>query len=186
MFAKKITIIILLLAATQFTYAQGKYFTKSGHINFISNAPLEDIEGKNKSAIAVLDSKTGALQFSVIIMGFEFQKALMQEHFNENYMESSKYPKADFKGMVTNNSTVDYTKPGSYKVNVKGKLSIHGVTRDVITTGLIEVGVNGLHATSSFSVTLADYKISIPSVVKDKISKMVKVVVDTQLDPVGK
>jgi hypothetical protein len=186
MFAKKLTIIIFFLASSQLMYAQGKFFTKSGHISFISNAPLEDIEGKNKSVIAVLDSKTGGLQFSAIIRGFEFQKSLMQEHFNENYMESNKFPKADFKGTITNNSSIDYSKPGSYKATVKGTLSIHGITRDVNTNGIIDVDTNGIHATSSFTVTLADYKISIPSVVKDKISKTVKVVVDTQLDQVGK
>jgi hypothetical protein len=183
MFVKNLSILIVSILAFQFAQAQSKYFTKSGRISFISNAPLEDIEGKNKSVIAVLDPKTGELQFSVTIRGFEFQKSLMQEHFNENYMESDKFPRADFKGTITNNSAIDYTKPGTYTANVKGKLTIHGVTRDVNTTGIIKIGSNGLDASSSFTVAVADYKISIPSVVRDKIAKTVKIVVDTHLDP---
>jgi len=101
MFRKNILIVAPLLF-TIIVQAQDKYFTKNAKIDFFSSAPLEDIEGKNKTASAVLDIKTGSLHFSVLMQGFEFDKALMQEHFNENYLESDKFPKAEFKGSIIN------------------------------------------------------------------------------------
>ena len=163
--------------------AQDRYFTKTGKIEFYSKAPLEDIEAKNKTVTAVLDTKTGAVQFSVQMKGFEFEKALMQEHFNENYVESNKFPKAEFKGSVTNNSSVNYTKDGTYNAAVKGKLTIHGVTKDVEAPGIIKVGGGKIDASSTFNILLSDYNISIPSVVKDKISNTIKISVNTNLEP---
>lgn len=178
---KLIATAVLLFSAT-LTQAQDKFFTKSGKIEFFSSAPLEDIEAKNNTAAAVLDTKSGALQFSVLMKGFEFEKALMQEHFNENYVESDKFPKADFRGTVTNNGDVAYTKPGTYTARVKGKLTMHGVTRDVETTGTIKVNGTDLRIASTFNVLLSDYGIKIPQLVKDKISNTVKVTVDCKLD----
>jgi hypothetical protein len=177
---KLVFVVVCLVAVTQLS-AQ-KYYTKSGRITFVSNAPMEDIEAKNKSVVAILDSKTGALQFSVIMKGFEFTKALMQEHFNENYVESHKYPKAEFKGTITNNRDIDYSKPGSYTAKVKGKLTIHGVTKNVETTGNIKVEADGIKASSAFNIAVADYKIRIEPVVREKISKIVKINVDTNLE----
>lgn len=163
--------------------AQTRYFTKTGKIDFYSKAPLEDIEAKNKTVTAVLDTKTGAVQFSVQMKGFEFEKELMQEHFNENYVESDKYPKAEFKGSVVNNSAVNYSKDGTYNATVKGKLTIHGVTKDVQAPATIKVGGGKIEASSTFNIQLSDYKISIPSVVKDKISNNIKISVNTSLEP---
>ena len=178
---------ILLIAGFLFiavaSQAQDKYFTKSGKINFYSVTPLEDIEAKNKSAVAVLDTKTGALQFSVLIKGFEFEKEEMQEHFNEHYLESDKYPKAEFKGQVLNNALIDYKKSGSYPVQVKGLLTLHGVTKEVQTTGTIKVDGGLVKAASTFTIQVADYGIIIPKLVRDKVAKTVKIVVDTKLDP---
>src|SRR5687768_1126030 len=94
--------------------AQDKYYTKSGRIQFESKAPLEDIEAVNRSVTCVLDSKTGNVQFAVIMRGFEFKKALMQEHFNENYIESHKFPRAEFKGQLLNNNEINYAQDGVY------------------------------------------------------------------------
>lgn len=184
MFLKKnlVTLSFVLLLASM-AQAQDKYFTKSGVITFYSKAPLEDIEAKNKTVQAVLDTKSGALQFSVLMKGFEFQKALMQEHFNENYVESDKYPKSDFKGSVTNNGDVNYSKPGTYPAKVSGQLTIHGITKNVSTTGQIVVSGTDLKTTATFNISLSDYKISIPAVVKDKVSNSVKIAVDCKLDP---
>jgi hypothetical protein len=89
---KRLVAVLFSLGITSFATAQGKYFTKSGKITFFSKAPMEDIEASHNSAVAVLDAQNGALQFSVLMKGFEFEKALMQEHFNENYVESDKFP----------------------------------------------------------------------------------------------
>ncbi|MBD0277257.1 MAG: YceI family protein [Bacteroidota bacterium] len=171
----------LFIAAT--SWSQDKYFTKSGKIDFYSVTPLEDIAAKNKSAVSVLDAKTGTLHFSVLIKGFEFKNEEMQEHFNENYMESAKYPKAEFKGQILNNALIDYKKSGSYPVQVKGLLTLHGVTKEVQTTGIVKVDGGSVKAASAFTIQIADYGITIPKLVRDKVAKTVKIVVDTQLDP---
>ena len=163
--------------------AQGKFFTKTGRIYLFSAAPIENIEAANKSAVSLLDSKTGDFQFAVLMKGFEFKKALMQEHFNSEYVESDKFPKAEFKGQITNNSAINYNGGGSYEVNVKGKLSIHGQTKDIEVTGTViaKGGIVTVH--SSFNILLADYKVSIPRLYTDNISKTIKITVDAVLDP---
>jgi polyisoprenoid-binding protein YceI len=180
---KKTLLLAMLIAGASLVNAQDKYFTKTGRISFHSKASMEDIEARNKTVAAVLDTKSGATQFSVLMKGFEFEKALMQEHFNENYVESDKFPKADFKGMITNNTSINYFKDGSYSTVVKGKLTIHGVTREVEAPGTIKIEAGKIAATSTFNVLLSDYNISIPSIVKDKISNSIKIIVDCKMDP---
>lgn len=172
--------LILLSAAS---FAQDKFFTKSAKVNFFSETSLEDIEAKNKSAVAVLDTKTGSLQFSVLIKGFEFKNEEMQEHFNEDYLESDKFPKSEFKGQIVNNNSVNYLKAGTYAVQVKGMLTIHGVTKEVLTNGTIKIDNDGVKANSTFNIAVADYGVVIPKLVRDKIAKTVKITVDAKLDP---
>lgn len=176
-------LVFSVLMSTIILKAQDKYYTKSGNISFYSKTPLEDIEAEHKSAVCVLDAKSGTLQFTVLIKGFEFENEEMQEHFNEDYLESDKYPKGEFKGQILNNLSINYTKPNSYPVNLKGQLTIHGVTKEVQTTGTIKVATDGLIATSSFVIRVADYNIKIPSLVEDKVAKTVKIIVDTKLIP---
>ena len=107
----------------------------------------------------------------------------MQEHFNKNYVESDKFPKSEFKGQVTNNSSVNYTTDGSYPVTVKGKLTIHGVTKDVETSGTLTVKEGKVQANSEFNVLVADYNITIPKMYRDNISKSIKVTVNCLLEP---
>jgi len=180
---KKALIIIVLALYSLFSQAQDKYFTKTGKIEFYSKAPMEDIEAKNKTVAAILDTKTGAVQFSVLMKGFEFPKALMQEHFNENYVESNKFPKSEFKGSITNNTLINYTKDGSYPARVAGKLTIHGITKDVNTTGTVKVDAGKIDLTSVFNILLSDYKIKIPSLVKEKLSNNIQIAVDCRLEP---
>src|SRR5215217_2290152 len=176
---KRISLFIVgFLLLTSLVQAQGKYFTKSGRITFYSNAPLEDIEASTKTAAAILDAGTGTVQFSVLMKSFEFKKALMQEHFNENYIESDKFPNGDFKGTIVNNSEINYSKPGTYTAKVQGKLTIHGVTKDVATTGTVVVAPDGLKTASVFNVTLKDFNIKRPSLVKDKLSNNIQITVD--------
>lgn len=178
-----ILIAVLMLANTA-VKAQDKFFTKNGKIFFkCTKSPLEKIEAINKSSICVLDTKTGNMQFAVLMKGFEFERALMQEHFNENYVESSKYPKAEFKGQVVNNDDVKYNTDGTYTVKVKGTLVMHGETKDVETTGTIQVKNGKVSANADFLILLSDFKISIPTIVNDKISNNVNISVDCMLEP---
>lgn len=181
---KKVILIILSAFTLSVSVNAQKYFTKSGKITFDATAPSspEQIEAVNRSATAVIDTKTGAIQFSVLVKGFSFERALMEEHFNENYMESNKFPKAEFKGTITNNASVDYSKDGSYNVKVQGKLTIHGVTKDVTTDGKLVVQGGKINAAADFSVLLADYSISIPGLVADKVGKSAKISVNCSLE----
>jgi hypothetical protein len=182
---KKINLILFvsIAAFTLSSNAQDKFFTKNGKILFkCTKSPLEKIEATNKSSVCVLDSRTGNMQFAVMMKGFEFERALMQEHFNENYVESNKFPKAEFKGQVINNGEINYNADGSYPAKVKGSLAIHGETKDVETTGTIQVKNGKISANADFIIQLSDYRISIPAIVSDKISNTVNISVDCSLE----
>jgi polyisoprenoid-binding protein YceI len=109
----------------------------------------------------------------------------MEEHFNENYMESDKIPKSSFKGKITNLSSVDFLKNGTYDVTVEGDLTIHDVTNKIITKGTLEVVTGGINANSKFKIVPEDYKINIPGVVRDKIDKNLEVTVTMKYTPMA-
>ncbi len=182
---KKISVfsIIFLMHAFIQLNGQDKFYTKAGKISFFSSTPMENISALNKSVVCLLNTKTGDLQFAVLLKGFEFKKALMQEDFNKDYVESSKYPKSEFTGQLINNGEINYNTAGSYSVAVKGKLSIHGVTKDVETTGIIEVKDGKLKLSSVFNILIADYQIKVPRIYLDNIAKSIKITVDCLLDP---
>jgi hypothetical protein len=181
---KKNMLLLGILTITTIANAQEKYFTKTGKISFDATAPKspENIDAINKNATCVLDTKTGEVQFSVLMKGFEFERALMLEHFNENYVESNKFPKTIFKGNILNNEPISYTKNGVYSVKVKGKLTMHGETKDVETSGKITAKDGKLFLSSAFAIAFEDYKISIPQLVSDKVSKTAKITVDCSLE----
>ena len=180
---------VLFIAITLFSaislQAQ-KHFTRNGSITFSSEAPLEKIEASNQNATSVIDLESGKMEFAVLIKAFQFEKALMQEHFNENYMESDKYPKAIFKGAIVDLSKIDFSKDEAYPVKVKGKMTIHGQTNELETDGVITVKDGKIFANSTFEVAVADYKIKIPSVVKDNIAKTVQIKVDMNYEVLKK
>lgn len=176
-----ISCCFVLLAAS--SMAQDKFFTKSGNIQFASKGVIETIEATHRSITCVLDSKTGDIQFAVLMKGFEFRKALMQEHFNENYVESDKYPKSEFRGQITNNSEVNYTKDGVYPVHIKGKLTLHGQTKDVEADGKITVKDGKLLAVSKFKILMSDYEIDIPGTVTQNMSDTINISVNCTLEP---
>jgi polyisoprenoid-binding protein YceI len=174
---------ILLLTLTASLSAQSKYFTRNGTVTFFSSAPMEDITAENYNATAVMDAESGALEFSVLMKSFNFKKALMQEHFNENYVESDEFPKATFKGKVTNLSEIDLTKDGSYPAEVDGEITIHGVTKIIAPTGTISVKAGKVNLESMFIVKPEDHDIEIPDVVREKIAKEIEVTVSADLEP---
>lgn len=176
-----ISCCLLVIAAS--LLAQDKYFTKSGNIQFSSKGAIETIEATHRSVTCVLDTKTGDIQFAVLMKGFEFRKALMQEHFNENYVESDKYPKSEFRGQITNNSEVNYANNGSYTVHIKGKLTLHGQTKDVEADGKITVKDSKLIAVSKFKIQMSDYDIDIPGSVAENMSDTISITVSCTLEP---
>lgn len=178
---KSSIIIIALLLVCQFSQAQ-KLICKDGHIWFYSHTAMEDIEAHNYQVVAVLDQSNGELIFTLLVKSFNFKKKLMQEHFNENYMESDTYPKAGFKGNIVDFDKIDLKSDGKHEVTVKGELTIHGVSKEVSIKGMIEIANNMIHAKSDFTAIPSDYNISIPDLVKENIAKEIEVHVDVKFN----
>ena len=169
-----VTLCMLLVFSA---FSQARYFTKTGKISFYSKSSMENIEAVNTKVVSVWDVVGGQIEFAVLLKGFEFEKALMQEHFNENYVESDKYPKAVFKGVIENSKNIQLTNDNVATVKVNGTLTMHGVTNPVSTNAVITVKGGVVAASCNFSITLADYKISIPSLVAEKINKKIAIAV---------
>ncbi len=155
-----------------------QFFTKNGTISFFSKTPMENIDAKNNQVMSVMTLPSGDFKFSLTVKNFHFEKALMEEHFNENYMESEKYPKASFSGKIGDAEKINPKKDGAYKVDVTGELTIHGVTQKVSVPGTVTVKSGKLSATSTFSILLADYKVAVPKMVENNISKSIEITVD--------
>ncbi|TSA34139.1 MAG: YceI family protein [Porphyromonadaceae bacterium] len=173
----KIVWLTLCLASFLTATAQNRYFTKTGHIGFYSHTSIEDINAINDQVTSFFDIATGEMVFSVLGRSFQFAKPLMQEHFNENYMESEKFPKASFEGKIADLKTCDFTNSGKYPVKVAGKLTIHGVTKDIEAAGNLTIDKDKITGESVFPINPEDYGIRIPSVVRQNIAESMKVTV---------
>jgi hypothetical protein len=164
---------------------QAKYMTKTGVISFFSASIMEDIEARNNKVAAVLDLSTGQLAFAVPIREFQFKRTLMQEHFNENYMESEKYPKATFSGQVVNAAQVLKQLPATpQNVEVEGLMTLHGVAHKVAVSGTLQLRDGQLVVFAYFNIAPADYAIDIPLLVREHIAKSVSVRVNLTCDAV--
>ncbi|EAZ79835.1 YceI family protein [Algoriphagus machipongonensis] len=153
-------------------YAQNLQ-SESGYIKFFSSALIEDITAENEQASALFNLKTGEVVFLIPIAGFEFRKSLMQEHFNENYMESDIYPEAYFKGKI---SGFDPSQPENNAI-AEGELTIHGVSSEVKIPGKLFFIDGQVRMESVFDVKLEDYQIEIPKLMFQKIAEVVEVTV---------
>ncbi|MFD2718994.1 YceI family protein [Hymenobacter monticola] len=152
-----------------------RYTSATGIITFFSSAPLEDIEALNSKVAGVFEMATGQLAFSMLMRDFQFKNTLMQEHFNENYAESEKYPRARFTGALVTMPDEATLRSGPQPVYVQGVLTIHGVKRKVRVPGTLHLRDNDLVVTSKFAVAPADYKIKIPALVRNNIAKSIDV-----------
>lgn len=161
-----------------------KYRLSSSEVSFFSDAPMEDIEAFNKDTKSIFDASSGEIAFVVPIKSFAFEKSLMQEHFNENYLESDKYPDAKFEGKLHGYEAGKSGAGGdTQQVTAKGKLTIHGVTHEVEVPGTIKINGSGLEMQAVFPVKVADYDIKIPKIVFYNIAEEVEVRVNFQYQP---
>ena len=171
---KIVLLVVAALTSVNCIYAQ-KLITKTGTVAFEATAPsFEEVAATNKSVSAVLETATGNIAVLALMKGFRFKVALMEEHFNENYVESDKYPKATFKGVV---EKFDITKVTSdaKSYTVTGDITLHGKTKHVSAPAKINKVGNAVVITGSFDVKPADFDIEIPSVVKQKIADKIKI-----------
>lgn len=184
---KKTSFIFLLLIVTVcLSYSQNRYFTKTGNISFYSHTPMEDIQANNNQVTSFIDIETGEIVFAVLMKSFKFDKALMEEHFNENYVESDKYPKSTFEGKFLDFDKSRLDKAEPYEVKIAGKLTLHGETKE-IEENVVLTGKDGnIIGATKFSIDLYDFKIDIPKVVKENIAESIEITVEMVYEPYGK
>ena len=170
-------ILVCFLFSTHI-FAQ-KYIGKEGVVSFFSATPIEDIQAVNKNAAGVIDAQSGSFAFQIKIEDFVFTNSLMQEHFNESYMESDKYPVSTFVGEIANFSSLDLSKEQA--INVNGELLVHGIKRQVSLTSSVQLINNTLNLKSTFVIALKDHKIDIPKIMLYKIAEVINVNIEMSL-----
>jgi hypothetical protein len=177
---KKYVLLTAILSVTLFSNikAQDKYITKTGHVWIHSKTPVKEIEAHNRQVTSILDVKTGDMIVSAFLIDFKFDNQLVEEHFNENYVESAKFPKVKFKAKVADIASIDFTKNGTYKRIVEGVMEMHGKFVNIKKEGTAVVKDGKIKATAYFTVTAEQFAIIIPEIVKDKIQKDVEVNVE--------
>jgi polyisoprenoid-binding protein YceI len=175
----RIIIILLLLTSSQL-FSQERYLTKEGYISFFSHSLVEDIKADNYQVLSVIDKKTGEIAIQLLMKSFMFKKALMQEHFNQSYVESYKYPKATFKGVILNLKELDNQND---TIEIKGILSIHGKEKEISTMANVQILKDQINLSGHFMVEVADFDIKIPIVVRNNIAKTIKVSFDLHHKP---
>jgi len=180
---RKLFILVLMVASTT-AFGQGKFISKNAYISFYSLTPMEDILGESNEAVSILNGETGEIGFQAIMTTFHFRRALMEEHFNENYMESNKFPKSKFNGKIEGFNK-DMLKGAITNIKIIGQLTVHGVEKPITIPGTLGLEDGKLVGTSKFQVVPEDYGITIPSVVRDKIGKQLDITVKVNYLPYG-
>lgn len=177
---KKFNFLIILFVFGNLLSAQ-KYMTQNGVISFFSSTPLENIEAINNQVSGVMNAENGEIAAVLLMKAFNFEKALMQEHFNEKYVESDKFPKSVFKGKIIDFEGLELNDE-PITVKISGELTIHGVTKPIEVEGKLSKNVSVLNLSTKFKVLVADYNIKIPGPVKDNIAKSIAVNVKLELN----
>jgi polyisoprenoid-binding protein YceI len=173
---KKLCTLFFICLLTNVGFSQSKLFTKTGTISFSSVSALEKIQAINKKVLGIIDVANNNIEFALLIKGFEFEKALMQEHFNENYLESDKYPKATFKGKFdVEKLSININETTQQTMAVSGVLQMHGVSKNIQTKAIVNTKAGTASATCQFSILLSDYNIKIPAINKNNVNNQVQI-----------
>jgi polyisoprenoid-binding protein YceI len=175
---KKLIIVFCSLVFAHAAMSQ-VWYTKTGSVSFFSHTEVEEIEAANNEAVSFIDGSKGEFRFQVLIKGFKFPKQSMQDHFNQpNYMDSDKYPKAEFKGALVDANAVNWKKDGTYKVDVAGEMTMHGATKNIKVPGTITLKGGVPTVNAKFKVKRSDFGIKVPSFTAAKISEEIEVTVN--------
>lgn len=181
MLRKIVLSLVALQASILLLSAQPILSTKSARVRFFSSTVAEDIEAINSQAVSKLDTRSGQVTFMLLIKGFVFENELMQEHFSDDYMESSKFPKSEFKGLITNIAAINFKKNGSYPATAEGSLTIHGITQKVKASGTIVITNGKASLKSVFKIKVKDYGIAGSDIGKS-IAHELEITVTSQYD----
>lgn len=182
---KSILVVTLLLTVVSAS-AQPVYMSKSGTISFFAGTAVEDIDATNEKALSFFNTETGEVVISIPNKEFHFRRSLMEEHFNENYMETEKYPKSEFKGKINNIKSINFTEAGPFQASVTGQLSIHGLSKERTLDVAIRKDGTRLIAETKFKVLLEDHKIDRPKILWEKIAESVEVNANLVYEPYKK
>ncbi len=174
--------VVLMIMMTAYAPQENLFFTDSGHIKFTSYAPLEYIQASSDELAGILNINDLSFSFTVPMVSFQgFNSALQRTHFNENYIESEKFPNSTFKGKII--EEIDFTTPGTYQIRAKGLLNVHGINNDRIIRCVIQVETGKITVESNFTVPLDEHKIKIPSIVQQKIAEVIDVSIRFEMKP---
>ncbi len=178
-----IAVVLLSVVYEDSIFAQNNmFFTDNGRINFTSDAPLEVIKAESDKLAGIINLSNRTFSFSIPMNSFNgFNSSLQRTHFNENYIESEKYPNSTFNGKII--EEIDFSVPGEYKVRAKGKINIHGIEQDRIIRSTLSVRKKELFVKSEFTVLLDDHNIKIPTIVQQKLAEQISVVVEGTFIP---
>ena len=183
---KSLIFFLIAFVGIANTSSVAKQITKSGVIEIFSETPMFTIEATNKKVASILNPTTGDIVVSTLVRSFKFKEALVEEHFNENYMESAKFPKAIFKGKIINNKDIDYAKDGRTNIILEGKLTIHGTTKLIKEKGSITIKGGKISAKSEFDVSLAAYGIKVEKAYKKAIKDAIHLKIHFNFSPYAK
>lgn len=172
---KIVMLFFLMTASFLFGNAQNIYMDKAGMVSFFSKAPLENIEAHNTQALGIIELDKGRVAISILIKGFKFEKALMEEHFNENYLESDIYPKAVFSGKIIDYEKLNFFDPKGIEAVVAGNITIHGVSKPLHSKVFFKPEGDRLKCTVQFKVKPEDFNVKIPKLVINNIAKEIDV-----------
>lgn len=172
-------LIILIITGMAHNVKGQKYIARNGYVRFFSEAPLEDIEAVNHEGLSIFETGTNRIAFTIPIIHFEFAKKLMQQHFNENYLESEKYPNSTFQGVIIGFKEAE----GKQKLKAEGRMTIHGVTQNITVEGQGIKEGDQIMLEASFPIKLEDYKVKIPKVVLYNIAEVVDVTIKFEYVP---
>ncbi|HTE29449.1 MAG TPA: YceI family protein [Chryseolinea sp.] len=169
------SIFLFVLGATGSLNAQQRFFAEKSTVVFFSDGVIEDISAKSEKVTSIFDAVDGEIAYLMSIKDFQFVNKLMQVHFNEKYMETDKFPKSSFQGKI---SGFNFVAGGKQQVTATGKLTIHGVSKNIEVPGTIEVDGSKLVVKSKFIIKLLDYNIKVPQIVWQNIAQQVEVSLD--------
>lgn len=182
----KILVLAILFSGLYSAATAQKYITKTGKIEIFSETPVFVIDGVNKKVASILNVENGEVVASTLVRSFRFEEALVEEHFNENYLEPNKFPKSIFKGKIKDFHKINFKKDGTYDIIIVGKLTIHGQTNEVSAPGKLIIKDNNILATATFEVSLEDYKVEIERAYKKAIKDEVLLKVHFDYKPYKK
>ncbi len=184
---KAATLVIVLLTFILPVKAQDTlWFSRTGHVYFISHTDIIDIDAHNYQTGSFLNISSGEIAFTLLMKSFKFTLPLAEEHFNENYVEAEKFPKATFKGKILNFDPLKLTPETEYKVIVEGDLTIHGITSRIREEGVLRKSGNEIKAVSKFIIKLDTYKIEVPNIVADRVAAEIPIDINITYEPYKK